>query len=469
MPAAHPVQASANKEIDLSTGWHYHTSDKPSVEKGNMTNPSLFSTGVAWLDRLLGRLHIGENVVWEVEAGTPFEAFMRAFLEANIKGESKAVYVSFNHSPATMKEKLGSLLEAPNFILVDCFTDGKGHGDSVFARFYKSAGKEDLAHVVRVTEPGNVERFSAAINKIESEAGIGAKYVFDSLTGMQDLWEDPARAYRFFTYACPRLYDLRTIAYWILEKEAHNPAFRANLKHVTQVAVDLSRAEGRHTLQVLKAEGRALSPEEETPQRYESDGKKLRLISDSRRELLRLGKLIRSARLRRGLSQSELGELLGVTASTLSQAEHGIIGLSLTNLFRLARELGLNLAPVLNGKEASKDSVCIIRQKDRARTQIAGTRRKPVYIESLRETEAAGDLEPMLVVLPPGTILQKHFSLHKGTEFGLLLSGQLEVEIADRTRTLNPGDSIYLESDLPSAWSNTGKEEARLLWVAALK
>jgi len=103
---------------------------------------------------------------------------------------------------------------------------------------------QDLAHVVRVGEPGSVESFAAAINRIEGEAGIGARYVFDSLTGMQDLWTDSTRAYHFFTYACPRLYDLRTIAYWILEKEAHSPSFRANLEHVTQVAIELSRAEG---------------------------------------------------------------------------------------------------------------------------------------------------------------------------------------------------------------------------------
>lgn len=434
-----------------------------------MPGTSLVSTGVNWLDQLLGQLRIGENVVWEVEAGTPVEAFMRAFLEYNVKGESKAVYVSFNHSPVTMKEKLGELFDAPNFVLVDCFTDGKGHGDSVFSRFYDTARDKDLAHVIRVANPGDVEAFTTILNEIEGNAGIEAKYVFDSLTGMQDLWADPARAYRFFTYACPRLYDLRTIAYWILEKEAHSPSFRANLKHVTQVALDLSRVEGNHTLQVLKAGGRALSGEAEAPQRYQTDGKRLRIAPDSRRELVRLGKLIRSARLRRGLSQAELGDLLGVTASTVSQAEHGVIALSLTNLFSLARELEINLAPVLNAKETPKEPVSIIREKDRQRTQIPGSKRKPVYLESLQESDTVTELEAVLVIMPSGVTLNKHFSLRKGTEFGLLLAGEVEVEVAGRSRVLRSGDSIYLEHDIPSAWSNTGPEDAQLLWVVTLK
>jgi len=174
---------------------------------GRMREAMLVSTGVSWLDQALGQLRIGENVVWEVEAGTRVEAFVRAFLDSNIKTGSNAVYVSFNHSPVTMKEKLGDLFDEPKFMLVDCFTDGKGHGDPVFSRFYDHARGKDLAHVVRVADPADIDSFTAAINEIEGKAGVGAKYVFDSLTGMQDLWADTTRAYRFFTYACPRLLD----------------------------------------------------------------------------------------------------------------------------------------------------------------------------------------------------------------------------------------------------------------------
>ncbi|HUT73976.1 MAG TPA: helix-turn-helix domain-containing protein [Armatimonadota bacterium] len=427
------------------------------------------STGVSWLDDLLGQLRIGENVVWEVDAGANVEAFMRAFLEANIRGGTNAVYVSFNHSPVTMKERLGDLFDEPQFILVDCFTDGKGHSDPVFSRFYDSATEQDLAHVVRVTNPASVEAFTETANAIEGRAGVGAKYVFDSLTGMQDLWAETSRAYRFFTYACPRLYDLKTIAYWVLEKEAHSSSFRANLKHVTQVAVDLSRVEGGYALRLVKAEGRALGAEAEAPHRYQDVRGKLNLVADSRRELLRLGKLIRAARLQRGMSQAELGDLLGVTASTVSQAENGLIALSLPNLFAVARKLELNLATVLDGHEMPKDAVTIMRQKDRPRSRVAGSKRKPVYVERLRDLDLVGDVEPLMVIVPPGAKLNKHFSLRKGTEFGLLLTGRLHVEIAGRTRELQPGDSIYLENDVPSAWSNPAAEEAQLLWVVALR
>jgi transcriptional regulator with XRE-family HTH domain/KaiC/GvpD/RAD55 family RecA-like ATPase len=433
-----------------------------------MHNSGLVSTGVEWLDQLIGFLHIGENVVWEVEAGAPIELFMRAFL-ANANDAAKMVYVSFNHSPVTMREKLGECFSQPGFILVDCFTDGKGQGDSVFSSFYKTKRKKELEHVIRVAQPAEVESFTTIINQIGITAGSGTKYIFDSLTGMQDLWNDPAAAYHFFTYACPRLYDLRTIAYWILEKDAHTLSFRANLKHVTQVAIDLSHSDSGHTLRLLKTGGRALSAEAEVPQRYHTDGESLRATADHKRELTRLGKLIRAARLNNNLSQTELGNLLGVTASTISQAENGIIALSLTNLLSLAQVLEINLATVFNQKVPPKDPISIIRERDRTRTQLTKGKRYPVVVENLQAEDADKELEAVLVTLPAGAVLSKPFSFRKGAEFGLLLAGKLEVEIAGQKRILSSGDSIYLNDDVPNSWASVGSEDAKLIWIVALK
>ncbi len=81
-------------------------------------------------------------------------------------------------------------------------------------------------------------------------------------------------------------------------------------------------------------------------------------------------------------------------------------------------------------------------------------------------TELEGNLEPMIVIIPPGVSLDRHFASHKGAEFGLLLDGSLEVAVAHTTRQLHAGDSIYLEKDIPTAWRNPDTTEARLLWMA---
>jgi Nif-specific regulatory protein len=82
------------------------------------------------------------------------------------------------------------------------------------------------------------------------------RYVFDSLTGMLDLWGDEENVVRFFGHICPRLYDLNTIACWLLEKGAHSPSFLAKIRHITQVVFDVAVARGVHSLTVRKAGNR---------------------------------------------------------------------------------------------------------------------------------------------------------------------------------------------------------------------
>jgi Nif-specific regulatory protein len=58
---------------------------------------------------------------------------------------------------------------------------------------------------------------------------------------------------------CPRLYDLNTIAYWILERGAHNEQFLANLRHITQVVLEVSVNNGEPIIVMRKCEGRTTS------------------------------------------------------------------------------------------------------------------------------------------------------------------------------------------------------------------
>ncbi len=177
------------------------------------------SSGISSLDRLTDSYYIGDNVVWEVEAGTLYDAFIRTFIKRSFTDAQKVVFVSFNRSPQSVLNKMRAILDPEHFILVDCFTSGKGKNDPTFARFYENDHDD---HVIRIENPKDIEQFTQALNTIEEDVHEGARYVFDSLTGMQDLWGNEDHTYRFFTYMCPRLFDLGTVAYWILEKDAHS-------------------------------------------------------------------------------------------------------------------------------------------------------------------------------------------------------------------------------------------------------
>ncbi|MCK5426770.1 MAG: XRE family transcriptional regulator, partial [Thermodesulfovibrionia bacterium] len=180
------------------------------------------SSGIKSLDQLIDSLHVGDNVVWEVDAGTSYDVFVQNFIKQSFNDAQKVIYVSFNKSPQSTINSMRNLLDPEHYILIDCFTSGKGKNDNTFLKFYEN---QTNIKIIKIDNPKDINQFTKTLNSLEDSLPPGARYVFDSLTGMQDLWGDENNTYKFFTYMCPRLYDLDTVAYWILEKEAHSQKF----------------------------------------------------------------------------------------------------------------------------------------------------------------------------------------------------------------------------------------------------
>ncbi len=160
------------------------------------------STGIDYLDQLLGELRIGDNIVWETEAGSYVDLFTEKFAKHSLSINHKLIYVSFNRSPATMVKRLAKLPNHEYITLLDCFTSGKGDSDPTFNRFYEESHPEKI-NVVKVENPSDVSNFIKVLNEIEEISGEGARYVFDSLTGIQDLWGDEVKTYNFLLMLVP--------------------------------------------------------------------------------------------------------------------------------------------------------------------------------------------------------------------------------------------------------------------------
>ena len=163
---------------------------------------SKINSGIADLDKLIDSLYVGDNVVWEVEAGTAPEIFILNFLRQSLSEDHHVIYVSFNQSPHTILQKIGETGPKGTFVLLDCFTSGKGKNDRAFTKFYENNGD---TRVMRIEDPGNIDQFTSLLASLEGNFQSGGRYIFDSLTGMQDLWGDENRTYKFFTHICPVL------------------------------------------------------------------------------------------------------------------------------------------------------------------------------------------------------------------------------------------------------------------------
>jgi transcriptional regulator with XRE-family HTH domain/KaiC/GvpD/RAD55 family RecA-like ATPase len=427
-------------------------------------NTSYISTGIEYLDNLLGQPLIGDNLVWEVEAGTYIDQFVEKFVYHSLRNGHNVVYVSFNRSPMTMSQKFLKLPNLKNLTLLDCFTAGKGNNDRAFTRFYESNANSLVNQSIKVDNPMDISHFREVLNLLEEEQGEGALYVFDSLTGMQDIWGDETSTYRFFTYSCPRLYDLKTVAYWILEKEAHSATFRANLRHVTQVAIDLFRTENQLFLKVDKSEGR-FTHDMYKPQRFELLGDEIVFHEAERKELLNIGSKIRFLRLKQGLSQKELAKEVGVTASFISQLERNIISPSIDSLVQLGQKLGVEPFYFFLSQIGEPSDRIIQRKNQRKDAALPNVKTDMVKCQSLSVSTNNRRMEPLFVTIEVNANVQNHLFTHKGDEFVFILKGELEVEIGKKKYILREGDAIYLDSVIPTAWKNVGEVSVEAIWL----
>jgi len=422
------------------------------------------SSGIPQLDHILDGLYIGDNVVWHDDAGSLASVFCLNFIQISQSQNKPVIYVSFDRSPRNLIEKLGHLSENPLLTILDCFTFGKGAGSSVFLKFYEEIADHKPCSIIREKDPRQMDQVIESLYNLHAPMKGDVRLVFESLTGMVELWGGEEQVLQFYSHSCPRLYDLNTVAYWVMEKKAHTPRFRAQINQIAQVAIDLSIKRGTTSLTILKAEKRDLENIHK-PNYYWVKDKVITFDTEKRiGSGIDLGQRVKELRMKKGLSQTELAQLVGVTPSTISQIESNMIYPSLPGLLKMAEILSVEVNSFFQEQAGKKkrgvfsaEEAIEIKFPDLPRGSIQGKILTPIDIET--------KIEPYLIEIFPFQTLPSHFFIHKGEEMGYLLSGELQVKLTDGSYSLHAGEMIFLVSEMPLEWRNLSSEPARLLWL----
>jgi len=414
------------------------------------------STGIPSLDVIIDSIYVGDNVVWEVESGTQYHLFIKNFIRQSFAERQHVVYVSFNRSPQSVLQRIADVIDLERFTFIDCFTSGKGKNDATFGKFYDRL-PQGLA-IIRVEHPKNVDEVTQIINDLEDRLPPAARSIFDSLTGMQDLWGSEDETYRFFTYMCPRLYDLGTVAYWILEKEAHSPKFKANLRHITQVVLDLYKRREKLYMKAVKLDGRQ-DREGFKPHCYEIDGETIIVTVPKKETAHDIGGKIREVRLRRNMSQKELADKIGLTPSFISQLENNQISPSINSFLQICAALDMNPGGILESDQ--QDIRWLISRHDvQARAvPLADGVTSSLILDDERYTVR-------VITIGPHSGLSRHFTVHDRSELFYVAEGVVQVTIGGKEQKLIAGDSVAITDQIPTAWRNEGGEAVRLIAVA---
>jgi transcriptional regulator with XRE-family HTH domain/quercetin dioxygenase-like cupin family protein len=215
--------------------------------------------------------------------------------------------------------------------------------------------------------------------------------------------------------------------------------------------------------------------------------------------MLTIGDKLRTARLNQNMSLRELAEKAEVSASLLSQIENGKANPSVRSLYSIAAALSLPVDSFLpnNNTPEVKTEIILTNLSDITPSQLrsegfgsadgAGSGfesqshppKGPVVGANARATiqlmggvtwarltpgpeESAEFLE---VCYDVGASSGKAMSHHSGREFGLILEGELLLELGFERYVLQAGDSIIFDSTTPHRLSNNGPTPMRAVWV----
>jgi quercetin dioxygenase-like cupin family protein/DNA-binding XRE family transcriptional regulator len=201
-----------------------------------------------------------------------------------------------------------------------------------------------------------------------------------------------------------------------------------------------------------------------------------------------LGPRIREERLARGVSLRALAREVGVSASMISQIETGKAQPSVSTLYAITSALGLSVQAVF---EDALDAVALPAAPVAAAPTTVleaigsahGVRLGPLVRPAGRQvlTLDSGVTWERLGVLPqqsvdflrityaPGGTSSSDGELmhHTGSEYGVLLSGELLLTLGFEDILLHPGDAVSFDSSTPHRYRNDGTEPAVGIWFVA--
>lgn len=174
---------------------------------------------------------------------------------------------------------------------------------------------------------------------------------------------------------------------------------------------------------------------------------------------MEIGKKIKRMRLRLGLTQEELASRTELTKGFISQLEREITSPSIATLMDILEALGSDVGSFFNEKENEKvvynpDDMFVKEETEQGST-----------VCWLVTNAQKNGMEPILVTLSVGGHTNED-DPHEGEEFGYVLAGSVVLADGDKRYRMRKGDSFYFHSTGVHYLTNSGRSEARVIWVS---
>ncbi|UJW84516.1 cupin domain-containing protein [Devosia sp. SL43] len=170
-----------------------------------------------------------------------------------------------------------------------------------------------------------------------------------------------------------------------------------------------------------------------------------------------IGVRLRALRLKHGLSQRSLATRAGVSNATISMIEAGRTNPSVSGLRQILSGIPIGLAEFFADDEPDEEQV-VYRAAEL--TEIgAGA----VSYRQVGSNLVGRSLQMIHERYQPGAESGQAMLTHLGEEAGLIIKGEMLLEVAGRRYQLRAGDAYFFDSRKPHWFKNTGAGELVLV------
>jgi transcriptional regulator with XRE-family HTH domain len=163
-----------------------------------------------------------------------------------------------------------------------------------------------------------------------------------------------------------------------------------------------------------------------------------------------------------GIPAEEMGRACNLPVEEYLRLESGTVDIPVSVLHRIAQTYGVELTTLMFGDEPKMNAYFITRKGKGSAVE----RTKAYRYRSLAAGFAGRKADPFLVTVHPKPDDEPVFlNSHAGQEFNLILEGRMLLQINGKNLTLETGDSIYFNSELPHGMKALNGETVRFLAI----
>lgn len=175
-----------------------------------------------------------------------------------------------------------------------------------------------------------------------------------------------------------------------------------------------------------------------------------------------LGADLRALRKARGQTLAGLAARIGRSVGWLSQVERNLSEPSISDLRLVAEVLGVPMSLLFGHASAPAGEQGYVVRAGARRPMGSGDEG---LIEELLSPDLTDDFEVIHSTFRPGSKMQRP-AQRPTQELGYIISGRLDLTIAERRFTVGPGDSFRFRGE-PYAWANPYDTPCVAIWVIA--